>query len=702
MSLRKEYLDNVVEFVRSLSGCQCAGIRILNEDGGIPYESYAGFSRKFWESENCLSVGKDQCTCIRIITGHPEVQDINAMTKGGSFLCSNLGKFVNCLMKQEKTRFRGVCAQHGYTSVAVIPVRYKNKIIGAIHLADKEEGRISAQAIESIESLTRVIGDGIQKFDMEDTIRESYIAEEVINSLLHLSIEDIGLEEFLPRALDMLLSVPWLSPEPMGSIFLAEDGQDLLVLKTHKGFPEFLQKECALVPFGKCLCGQAALKKQMQFADKIDHAHEIKLQGIIRRGLYCVPIISGSRVLGVLNIYLGNGYRRDQKKEEFLTAVANSLAIIIQRKQTEQKLSETNELLETIFSNTHLLIAFMDKDFNFIRANRAYAQADGLTPDFFAGRNYFDLYPDNDNRLIFSKVVKTGEAFSSYGKPFLYSQHSEREITYWDWSLHPVKNTSGKIEGVILCLLNVTDRKRAETELMQAQKDLESARRLSDLGTLASVIAHELRNPLSAIGLATYNIKRKGQFSGLEKHFTTIEKKIGESSQIINNLLFYSRLKTPHYQTFRIHELLNECIKSAKERFSDGSVSVYKKIDSIKKDFIESDPLQIGELFNNILNNAFEALSDKKGKIIIAAKKDGKGNIKIIFSDTGDGIEQEDLKKVFEPFFTKKSKGTGLGLTVCYQVVSLHGGKIEIESKKGKGTTFKIILPMGKKQLEKF
>ena len=700
MSLRKEYLNNLVEFVRSLSGCQCAGIRILNEDGGIPYESYAGFSREFWESENCLSVGKDQCACIRIITGSPEPQDLPAMTQGGSFLCSNLGKFVNCLTKQEKTRFRGVCAQHGYKSVAVIPVRYKNKIIGAIHIADKRKDRISHAAIESIESLSRVIGDGIKKFDMEDSIRESYIAGEMINSLLRLSLEDTDLEKFLTLTLDMLLSHPWLSSGSMGSIFLVEDVQNLLALKSQKGFPEFLQKECAQVRFGQCLCGQAALKKQMQFADKIDHAHEIKLKGIITGGLYCIPIISGSSVLGVLNIYMGEGYRRDQKKEEFLTTVANSLALIIQRKQTEKKLSKTNELLETIFSNTRLLIAFMDKNFNFIRVNHSYAQLDGLTPDFFTGRNYFELYPYNDNRSIFNKVVETSEPYSTYGKPFIYTQHFEQEITYWDWSLQPVKNSSGMAEGVILCLVNATERKRAEMELIQSQKDLESARRLSDIGTLASVIAHELRNPLSSIGLATYNIKRKGQFQGLEKHFTTIEKKIGESDQIINNLLFYSRLKIPHYQTFRIHELLNECIKSAKERFSNGSVSVYKKIDSIKKDFIESDPLQIGELFNNILNNAFEALSDKKGKITIEAKKNGNGSIEIMFSDTGDGIEQEDLKKVFEPFFTKKSKGTGLGLTVCNQVVSLHGGKIEIESKKNRGTTFKIILPMKREKVE--
>src|SRR5690606_18209880 len=97
-------------------------------------------------------------------------------------------------------------------------------------------------------------------------------------------------------------------------------------------------------------------------------------------------------------------------------------------------LRKTNELLENIFSNVHMLIAYMDCDFNFIRVNRRYADADRCDPDFFPGKNHFDLYPNEENEAIFRHVVKTGTPFSTMDKPFVYAEHPERGTTCWDWS----------------------------------------------------------------------------------------------------------------------------------------------------------------------------------------------------------------------------------------------------------------------------
>ena len=90
---RKEYLDAVVDLIHSWSGCRCVGIRILDDKGYIPYESYVGFSREFWESENRLSIEHDQCVCMRVVTGNPDPQDASVMTPGGSFHCDDTGRF---------------------------------------------------------------------------------------------------------------------------------------------------------------------------------------------------------------------------------------------------------------------------------------------------------------------------------------------------------------------------------------------------------------------------------------------------------------------------------------------------------------------------------------------------------------------------------------------------------------------------------
>jgi signal transduction histidine kinase len=228
-------------------------------------------------------------------------------------------------------------------------------------------------------------------------------------------------------------------------------------------------------------------------------------------------------------------------------------------------------------------------------------------------------------------------------------------------------------------------------ELMKAQTELMESKRLSDIGALGAIVAHELRNPLAAIGMAAANIRRKANNPLLDSHLNNIEKKIYESDQIINNLLFYSKIKVPHRELANILGIVEECIEAAKRQFSK-AVLIKKRIGSLKNISIEVDPLQIREVFQNILNNAYDAIHDLEGSIEIKAQMDEK-EIKVSFKDSGIGIENEYLDKIFEPFFTTKAKGTGLGLSVCQQIVNLHGGSIFVESQIGKGTIVTVSLP---------
>jgi PAS domain S-box-containing protein len=149
-------------------------------------------------------------------------------------------------------------------------------------------------------------------------------------------------------------------------------------------------------------------------------------------------------------------------------------AEIEKSKLAEADLHKTTELLETVFSSVHILIAYMDNDFNFLRVNRAYAEADGRTPGFFTGKNHFILYPNAENEAIFRKVVETGRPHFVYEKPFVYAEHPERGVTYWDWSLQAVRDVEDTITGVVLSLVNVTERVRAEEALRQKEKLLKT------------------------------------------------------------------------------------------------------------------------------------------------------------------------------------------------------------------------------------
>jgi PAS domain S-box-containing protein len=172
-SSRKEYLDSVVQVLRDWSGCRCVGIRVVNDQGYIPYESFVGFSKDFWRLENMLLLKKDICACVRVITGKPEIQDTRALTSYGSFRLDNSIEFLHNLTEEEKTRYRGNCIRSGFISIALVPVRYRGQTLGAIHLADEKEGMASLKAVQFIETMSPLIGEAVHRFNVEEELRGS-------------------------------------------------------------------------------------------------------------------------------------------------------------------------------------------------------------------------------------------------------------------------------------------------------------------------------------------------------------------------------------------------------------------------------------------------------------------------------------------------------------------------------------------------
>jgi len=142
---------------------------------------------------------------------------------------------------------------------------------------------------------------------------------------------------------------------------------------------------------------------------------------------------------------------------------------VAERRDAEAEVRAGAELLQRLFDVSHLLVAYLDTDFTFVRVNRTYAEADGHEPDFFPGKNHFDLYPDAENEAIFRRVLRTGKTYCVNEKPFVYGANPERGTTYWDWTLQPVFDDDGKVSGLLLTLLDVTERVRAR-EAREAER----------------------------------------------------------------------------------------------------------------------------------------------------------------------------------------------------------------------------------------
>ena len=154
-----------------------------------------------------------------------------------------------------------------------------------------------------------------------------------------------------------------------------------------------------------------------------------------------------------------------------------SLTQIEQERERTESLAQTlqaeRDTLQTIMENTPAHLAYLDPQFNFVRVNSAYVQGSGHSREQLIGHNHFELFPNSENQAIFEQVSYTGQPVKFYAKPFEYPDQPERGTTFWDWSLVPVKNTAGEVQGLVFSLLDVTDRKRMEDDLRRARDELE-------------------------------------------------------------------------------------------------------------------------------------------------------------------------------------------------------------------------------------
>jgi nitrogen fixation negative regulator NifL len=273
---------------------------------------------------------------------------------------------------------------------------------------------------------------------------------------------------------------------------------------------------------------------------------------------------------------------------------------------------------------------------------------------------------------------------------------------------------------VIQCnIRDITERKLAEEDLRQTNQRLEAAlaelqtrthelasmtqqlwqaSKLATMGELAASVAHELNNPLATLALhAESLLDRFPSDDPKRRAVHVIEQEVERMASLVSNLLLFSRRSHQQFSTVNIDEELRNSFQFIHYHLRSHSITIATDIANDLPS-VHADRQQLRQVFLNLLTNASDAMPEG-GTLTVRAKKhsleNGSAAVMVEFSDSGRGIEPEDLQKVWEPFFTTKSegKGTGLGLPICRRTVEEHRGTIDIESLPGKGTTVRIILP---------
>ncbi|MCK4519728.1 MAG: GAF domain-containing protein [Candidatus Omnitrophica bacterium] len=597
-----------------------------------------------------------------------------------------------------------------------------------------KEGRTIA-VIETIEDLTKIDRQ-------EEKIRHNYLTQATINSLLCFSLENISLEEFLKCALNVVLSAPLFSSLGMGAIFLVEHEPQVLMMKAQSRLPEALQKEYRRVPFGKGVCGRAASLGDFQFDDgfKEGFIAKHKIKGSYAR--YCSPIIYAGNVVGVMEVCLEKGHKRERKEEEFLKMITTTLAGVIQRKRGEERLSQINECLLNLgadsLENIQRLVALCG---NILRTTSAFYNRLNPKEDTYCSLARYNppvgyiIEGKYSRSICYDVINKRGEEpLVVYDLPhsFYVGKDSFCSLYQFRTYIGQTVKCRGKHAGVVCgaykneSLLGSEDKKflgiiasaigieeeriKANEELRQsseklklAQHGLVQSEKLAALGRFSSGIAHEVKNPLGIILGGTEYLEKKLQSK--DKDIKIALEKIKESTlradTIVRNLVKFAMPSEIKKEKIHPRDLVNDALSLLKYRSSLINVDIVAEFS--KEDIrIEVDKNQLNQVLFNILINAIDAMP--KGGIIKIKTYKAPGAefskaepvcvIEIV--DRGEGIPKENFSRLFEPFFTTKrdKKGTGLGLVMSKTIVENHRGFLLVDSEPGKGTRVRVILPI--------
>jgi PAS domain S-box-containing protein len=356
---------------------------------------------------------------------------------------------------------------------------------------------------------------------------------------------------------------------------------------------------------------------------------------------------------------------------------------ITESKNAQAEIETKGKQYQKLFEESIDAIYLLDQQFNFLTVNNSFLNLFSFEIDTIAGAPISILFHETNDYDNFRAVLQGGENLDEFEVYLITSDKSKKACLINSVSVFDEEKQQMNYLGVIR---DMTRRKQAEQDIIRAEK-------LSMTGKIARTIAHEIRNPLTNLSLALDQLKEEipDEAGDADLYLEIIERNSSRIEKLITDLLNSSKPKELNLQKQSINQLISETLSLVRDRLHLQEMTLEEKYN--EQDYmlpLDRDQFKIALL--NLFINAIEAMKPSQGLLQVATQK-ADDHLLLTISDNGKGISEIDLKHLFEPFFTGKTDGTGLGLTTVQNIINSHKGKIYVESEVGKGTVFLLQFP---------
>jgi len=557
-----------------------------------------------------------------------------------------------------------------------------------------------------------------------------------INALLEIS-KAIASDLYLEDVLRLIVTVTAnLMDSKICSLWILDEKDQKLKLKATQSISEEYLKERSLA-MGEGVVGHVALRNQPMailnvIKEPLYKEKELaKKEGLV--SMLSVPMCIKDRVIGVINCYTSYPHSFSKSEEEILTTVANQAAICIENSGLMETL-DVDEILKLVLEGVTKNIGFdrarlylVNEKRNVLECKMAVGideeRIRGITlrlnpEDSIVARSIFEkqpfIIPDASKDPRVNPIIK--EKFNLHSLvaiPLLVKEKALGAIAA-DF-IDPNKNiTKEALESVMafaqqasLAIHNAfmyqelkTFSQQMEEKIQKTTADLKKteaqlirSEKLAALGQLAAGIAHEIRNPLTSINILIHSMTENLPSGDSHKEdLKVIEEEIHRMNEILDQFLRFAKPATPLLEKADVSSIFEETLQLLRPHIEKQIIVVEKEFQSLP--IILMDREQMKQVFLNLLLNAIQAMPGG-GHLTLRGRNSEDGQwIHISIQDSGIGISSENINKLFDPFFSTKEGGIGLGLSITHRIIDQHHGKIEVESAPGNGTLFTIWLPI--------